>query len=190
MSEPYLITGLPRSRTAWMSVVATDEDSLCFHEPTAWLGQWDDIFPAIWHQRRDRRYVGIADHGLGFHLPEIMRRAAPRTLIIERPADEVNASLARLGLPASNFCDLLLEALDYHHPRIRRVDYSALRDADVVQSCLRWLMPNAAIELSRIARLQARNIQAAPDAIPKAMARSAEIVNFLPADVIRRLRTA
>jgi hypothetical protein len=174
-----------------MSVAAASgEGSLCFHEPTAWLDRWDDVFNAVWHDRKHHRYVGIADHGLGFHLPEIMRRADPRTLIIQRPVDEVNSSLARLGLPATNFCDLLRQALAYDHPRIMRVPYAALADSWVVLDCLRWLMPEEVINRSQIARLQARNIQAGPNAIPQAMARSAEMANFIPADVLKRLRVS
>jgi hypothetical protein len=188
MSEPYLITGLPRSRTAWMATAASGEGSMCFHEPTAWLDRWDDVFAAVWWDHPNYRYVGIADHGLGFHLPAIMRRASPRTLIIERPVDEVNASLARLGLPASNFCDLLQETLAYDHPCIMRVPYAVLADSWVVFDCLRWLMPEEVIDRSRIAHLQGRNIQAGPNAIPQAMARSAEVANFIPAEVLRRLR--
>lgn len=29
----FFITGLPRSRTAWMSVMLTNKDSICIHEP-------------------------------------------------------------------------------------------------------------------------------------------------------------
>lgn len=174
-----------------MAAAATLEDAICLHEPTRWLDRWDDIFRTVWHQRRDCRFIGIADHGLGFHLPEILRRAAPRTLIIDRPIAEVNASLTRIGLPATNFCDLLAEALDYDHPLIRRVPYADLTDTNTVVSCLEWLMPGASIDHKRTGWLQDSNIQADIDETLRiATTRASEIGKFIPRQVIDRLMVA
>ena len=136
MSEPFLITGLPRSRTAWMAEIATDGDMACHHEPMTWLNRWDDIFTRIWGVADGPRYMGISDHLLGFYLPEIMARSMPRTLIIERPIGEVRVSLERLGQRAEPFCTMLLAALAYAHPLILRVAYGDLRDTATVARCL------------------------------------------------------
>jgi hypothetical protein len=189
VSEPFLITGLPRSRTAWMAEVATFGRAVCFHEPMARLERWSEIF-ALWGAQSGACFVGIADHGLGFFLPEIMRRAAPRTLIIERPIEEVEASLDLIGVPGSRlFLELLSKALAYPHPRIGRVPYASLSDSNVVRYCLQWLMPGAPIDIDRIAAMQRENIQALEN-IQAGRQRAADIANFLPADVIARLRAA
>lgn len=188
MSQPFLITGLPRSRTAWMAEIAHSDRAVCFHEPMAHLARWDDVFGEIWGERWVRAFVGIADHGLGFHLPEIMRRAEPRTLIIERPIVEVEASLDLIGLLGSRlFLELLAAALAYQHPLIRRVPYASLADTSAVVECLQWLMPGAPIDAGRIAAMQGQNIQALENI---ERGRAADMANFLPADVVARLKGA
>lgn len=189
MTQPFLIVGLPRSRTAWLSTAATAERTICFHEPTAWLDRWEDIFDKVWMERASRDYVGIADHGLGFHLPEIIRRAGPRTLIVERPIAEVDASLARMGLPPSNFCALLHKALAYQHTLIRRVSYASLQSTSVVVACLRWLAPGARFDAERIMELQAMNVQVDLDAaLSNAARRVPDLHKLLPADVLAQVR--
>jgi hypothetical protein len=191
-SEAFLITGLPRSRTAWMAVAAMNDQSCCFHEPLRYLTRWEDVFDTVWRREYGYRYIGISDHGLGFHLQEIMRRMAPRTLIIERPLAEVNASLARLGLPPSNFCDILQERLAFQHPMIMRVNYLALTSSTVVMRCLRHLMPDAVLNHHHIPELQALNIQA--HEIGKVLeharrrGQAGDATALLGADVIARFR--
>ena len=187
--SPYLITGLPRSRTAWMAAAATIEGrSYCHHEPLRWLDQWDDLFSVIWNGRTSLEYLGVSDHGYGFFLPQIMDRRAPRTLIIERPVAEVEASLRALGLEPGNFCELLAQSLAYQHPRIRRVGYADLANTGVVVNCLEWLMPGLRINAARIEQMQAENIQAdTAAALRDARDRAGDIHNLMPADVLARL---
>ena len=186
MTVPLLITGLPRSRTAWLSVAATAHDSICHHDITQYLGQWQDIFP-FWRGAK-HTWTGIADHGLGFHLPEIIERANPRVLIVERPVGQVLASLDRIGIPgAERFCMLLGLALAYEHPNIRRVPYHMLTSTGAVVDCLGWLMPGARIDRERIDALQAMNIQADAGAAKQAAGRPDAAVLALGADVVERL---
>ena len=190
--SPYLITGLPRSRTAWMAAAATIEGrSLCHHEPLRWLDRWDDLFTVIWNGRTPLEYLGVSDHGYGFFLPEIMDRRAPRTLIIERPIHEVEESLRGIGLDGGNFCSLLAKSLAYQHPRIRRVAYADLENTGIVCNLLEWLMPGLPIDRGRIERMQGENIQADVQAALKdASDRQKDLANLMPADVIAKLRAA
>ena len=186
MTEPYLILGLPRSRTAWFAAAAMNDHSICYHEPTRTLTRWDDIF-SLWANSWFR-YTGISDHGLGFWLPEIMERAAPRTVIIDRPIAEVKASLNGIGLETGNFCELLAERLAFQHPRIMRTPYAALANPLVVLRCLQFLMPDAVLCLDRIRELQSLNIQADVSAtLALSQSRVRDVAAFLPADVLERL---
>lgn len=188
--EPFLITGLPRSRTAWMAAAAQNDKSVCLHEPTRYAAKWTDVFDIAW-ALKGFQYVGASDHGLGFHLPEIMARTAPRTLIIERPIDEVNASLARLGLPASNFCELLMEVLNTcRHPNILRVKYAHLESPEVVGHCLAHLMPDAKQSWERLFCLQRLNIQAQgiDDVVAAGLRRGAHGGALVPPHILDRLR--
>ena len=161
MSVPFLITGLPRSRTAWMARAASIPGrSFCVHEPLCWLPRWDWVFKDIWGYDHPFDFFGVSDHGFGFHLPAIMERLAPRTLIIERPIAEVEASWERLTRQsAGRFCEVLAEYLAFEHTQIKRVAYADLGDTDAVVACLEWLMPSVSVDRDRIDRLQRVNIQ-------------------------------
>jgi len=188
--DPFLITGLPRSRTAWLAAAAMNDHSICYHEPLQYFDRWDDVFTRIWGVRPDNgvRYIGVSDHALGFHLAAIMRRAAPRTLIVERPIADVKVSLARCGLQGTNFCALLQEALAFKHPNILRVSFAALESSDVVARCLAHLMPSAVISRARIEALQPLNIQAnVALSLQAAAARAGDVGALLGADVVARL---
>ena len=190
MTQYFLITGLPRSRTAWMAAACSAGGSVCLHEPCAALPRWDAVFESVWHQS-ELAFAGIADHLLGFHLPEIMERAAPRTLVIDRPAAEAKASMRRLGYDADLFCDLLADALRFDHPLVRRVAYSDLADSGAVRSCLQWLFPGEPVDRWRIERMQRVNIQGDPVAASVAAGRArGREADYLPAHVLARLRAA
>lgn len=159
MTEPFLITGLPRSRTAWMAVAATNASSICYHEPISTMPKWEDVFD-LW-SASPWPYTGISDSSLGFHLEKILAEIKPRTLVIERPVDEVESSLERILPAMSNYTALLVEYLTpfLDHPLVRRVPYAALEDSETVVECLRYLMPHADVSLVKIAELQRLNIQ-------------------------------
>ena len=122
MYEPFFITGLPRSRTAWWAVVTG-----AIHEPK--------IIPKPWG--------GVSDSGLGIFLPGMIHSFRPRTLIVERPKADVMASLkAYLRPVAMNWdnvsvqLDQLLTALSMESPLIKRVAFKDLNDLETVRECL------------------------------------------------------
>jgi hypothetical protein len=175
-----------------MAAAALNDKSTCIHEPLRYADAWEDVFDDVWAQH-EVQYVGASDHGLGFHLPAIMARIAPRTLVINRPVEEVNASLARLGLPASNICELLAEVLAAcHHPNIMRVRYADLASSDVVMRCLLHLMPEAKLSWSRIRTLQRLNIQAMniTEVIGEGIkrGRGGDMAALIPEHILRRIR--
>src|SRR5215472_13650222 len=77
----FLISGLPRSRSAWFAVATG-----ALHEPISREGYRDFVWPAG---------TGVADSGAGLWLAEIMDDFAPRVLIVERNVDEVIESIRR-----------------------------------------------------------------------------------------------
>lgn len=143
MSRPFFITGLPRSRTAWLSVVATNERAICYHEP----GECD--FPSaafLWTQPCTIPFIGIADAGLGMHLTRILAEIRPRVLIVDRPIMDVLESARRFSGKdvAPDLEERLIalhDALQVSHPFILRVDYNQLQDETVVRDALAWLTP-------------------------------------------------
>ena len=57
MPKRFFITGLPRSRTAWMAAFMTSGNAVCLHEPRNWAAMWN---------HDGAQHVGISDSGLGF----------------------------------------------------------------------------------------------------------------------------
>lgn len=156
----FLITGLPRCRTAWMAAVTTGERSICHHEPLNQMKHWRDVYD-LWG-RQEREYVGISDSCLGFHLGEILDVEGPRTLIINRPIPDVEASLIAAGLPiTTNYCELLSDFIRpfRSHPLVMNVTFEALSSIQVVLTCLEHLMPDLEPDEERVAELMDVNIQ-------------------------------
>lgn len=163
MTQPFLVTGLPRSRTAWLAaLVNTVPGAFCTHEPTQDWPAWGDCF-AAWRDGM-HAYTGFSDHALGFHLPEIVRGAAPRVLVIERDAASVERALARLlpGMPTARFLALLSDRLRAARglPGVKIVPYAALRHCSAAMDCLQHLLPGAAIDPGKVRALLHLNVQA------------------------------
>ena len=131
----FLISGLPRSRTAWFAVATG-----ALHEPLSRFGYWP-----IGVQ-------GISDSGAAIHLKRILTEGVgpanepPRTLIIERERAKVMQSLRRYvgGLPmdwskVDAYLDQALRGLAVESELIRRVSFDSLADVEVVRDCLAWL---------------------------------------------------
>lgn len=138
MSERFLITGLPRSRTAWFSLVCN-----CPHEPISRMGY--KRFRPLWADG-----TGVSDAGASLYLKEILADFAPRTLIIDRDMGEVMSSflayVSPLKIDTSALAKQLWSMRRYlagiESPLIKRVMYEDLNDLDVMKSCLAWLGVN------------------------------------------------
>lgn len=142
MTQPFLITGLPRSRTAWFALLCSGLQEICWHEPTQ-HGQWQDVCSGIWNCT-DAPFVGISDSALGFNLSNILLEYKPRTVIIDRKISDVSASLAKQGITG---IDRYLKALydilwaAHNHPYVKWVRYEDLDDQELIIECMDWLMP-------------------------------------------------
>jgi len=160
MSKPFFITGLPRSRTAWLALAATTDRSICFHEPLARMQEWQDV-SHLW-ANDVYEFVAVSDSGLGFHIDHILETSAPRTLIVERPVGEVTASLRAIGIDNPSYCKALAEYIERvrPHPLVRYVGFSDLADIKVVAECLRWLMPGLGVDMNKLEELSRLNVQA------------------------------
>ena len=143
---PFLVTGLPRSRTAWWSVVASTPYSVCLHEPAKDCKTFEEL-KELWLSLPV--YRGVSDSGLANQLGRILKEIEPRTLIVRRDPTEVIASFKRYwGTPiddrsVARYIAKAAASLDEHadHPLVKSVRFEALNDYDTAQECFRWLMP-------------------------------------------------
>lgn len=190
MAKPILIVGLPRSRTAWLSaVINLAPNAVCYHEPFLETATWRESL-RVWKSTR-YDHVGISDSGLGFHLAAIMDEFAPRVLVIDRPAHEVESSGAAVGLASvPGFCRLLLDRIApfRSHLAVKVVPFRALAETNVVRACLWHLMPGVQFDLDKIALFQHLNVQTDMRRIKRIIeARRDELPAMVGVDVIKAL---
>jgi hypothetical protein len=163
MAQSFIITGLPRSRTAWFAAVCnTIPEAICWHEPMAWCADWAALQRLL--DTSVYQYAGISDSLAGFHLSDLARATAARVLIVQRDPGQVAASLAGLfpGVDVPLFLAVLGGRLKRvgSDPSVRVVAYDDLTSARVVCGALRWLMPEATICAEKVAELNRLNVQA------------------------------
>ena len=143
----FLITGLPRSRTAWLSEFMCD----CIHEPVPDLDEIEQLTSVF------EKYQGVSDSAAGFWIEWILEHIKPRTVVVERPLEEVEKSLETLlpGLPKTNYCDLLLENFKKvkNHPLVMRVPFDSLSDTRVMQKVFWHLRPGDVFDEGRFLQM-------------------------------------
>lgn len=151
VNSRFWITGLPRSRTAWFAVAMRVAGHGCFHELTAEARTFAEF--------KERWTEGNSDSACGLHVERILAEIAPRTLVIERPVEDVALSLARLYGPRPGLLALLeslRDALSIAHPLIKRVAFSDLSDPEALTEAAEWLAPGSG---QAVASLADMNIQ-------------------------------
>ncbi len=91
---PFVVFGLPRSRTAWLSVFLTHKDWVCGHDLIAEINSASDL-----RQMLEQPNTGTVETGIGYAWP-LIRYWFPeaRFAVIRRPLAEVRASLLNQGL--------------------------------------------------------------------------------------------
>ena len=99
MGRPFFITGLPRSRTAWLANLFTHGDSFCWHEGVPRWGGLAGLQRAM--RLRTERFVGTADPSLLMcqDRARAMFPGATWILVARRP-EHVALSLDAMEVPA------------------------------------------------------------------------------------------
>jgi hypothetical protein len=89
----FVITGLPRSATAWLANWFTTDHSVCWHEALM-----DHSMEELLGFESDELF-GISETSLCTMDPLAVNALPVPKLVIHRPLDEVNRSLVDLGFP-------------------------------------------------------------------------------------------
>lgn len=143
----FMITGLPRSRTAWMANFFTAGKSFCFHEALT-LGNLDEVFGGV-----NKAYVGNSDSGIPFFADknnEIYSSA--RHVLIKRKKEEVAKSLQRLFTedvtPGLNAC---IEALERYEAEFKPfvVKFEDLHDEKIMRAIWEYCLPSESFDEER-----------------------------------------
>ena len=152
MSIPFLITGLPRSRTAWMAEFMTTASSVCFHEP---LRKMYDV-SGLSHKLMDdeHKFAGASDSGAGYFLPWILTNLQCPVVIIDRHIDEVDESMRGIGFSIRPALELLKKEINTYgdHPNVMRVKFENLHQLTTMQKIFWHLMPGEPFDEGRFER--------------------------------------
>lgn len=143
----FIVLGLPRSATTWLSVWLTTDHSLCLHDPFA-LG-----VPETW-PRDDRRF-GISCTG-AYLFPKWLRQFDCPIAIIERDAESCELSLRRAGLGSAAVA-ALRQRLDKTDGR--RFHFDDLWSEDTARDLWHFLLPQIPFDALRYHQLRETQIQ-------------------------------
>lgn len=102
----FFVFGMPRCRTAWLSVLLTGRDSFCFHEGTGLRATFAEYAEML--RARPESCVGDSSPALAEHMESLIAEfPEARFLIVRRPerdslrsfcaADSANAEALRVG---------------------------------------------------------------------------------------------
>jgi hypothetical protein len=107
MTNNFVITGMPRMRSAWFAAYLTQGDVLCYHEA---------IHSEETLQTAGYSHVGTADSGYILSPDWIEAAPAHKLVIVHRPVDDVVRSLKGIGQSDTRW---LLEAMG---PKLRQLE--------------------------------------------------------------------
>lgn len=142
-APPFLILGLPRSRTAWLARFLTYRDWHCGHEELLRCRSFDDL--RSWLAQPCTGSAETVAAPFWRLIPKLAPHA--RIVVVRRPVDEVVASLMRFGLfdaagltAAMRRAAAKLDQVEARLPGVLRVDYADLADeatcARLFEHCL------------------------------------------------------
>lgn len=163
-NRPFLVLGLPRSRTAWLSRFLTYDGWVCGHEEIRHMRSLDDV--KAWFSQPG---IGSAETAAAPWW-RLFSRFAPgvRIVVVRRPVDEVIESLRRLeGVDYDydalavhmRYLDKKLQQVTSRLKGVLSVDFSSLMKEDVCAEVFEHCLP-LKHDSAHWRRLAPQNIQA------------------------------
>lgn len=148
--NPFFIASLPRSRTAWLANFLTTGDSFCFHEPmnrTA-LSEYPRLLADT-----GKRYAGISDSLNSLIMEELIDFFPDaKVVVIRRPLEDVEASLAKLNFK----CPVLLRKIERELDRIIHAYKPLVVEFESFDPARIWkyLIPDIPLDRKRLKMLE------------------------------------
>lgn len=157
MGAPFLITGLPRSRTFWLSKVVSVDGVSCEHEPSLHMNGLEALYNYYDSRLQSYNYVGISDCMVSPMLDTILTIMPMPTLIVMRPPNEVVQSLLAAGLDPSRLSlGMSGIAKVLNHPLVKTIEYKNLHNSYKVRKAIQHVMPSLKITSNRIEDFQSK----------------------------------
>lgn len=178
MKTPFFITGLPRSRTAWLANLFTTDTTLCWHEPLEPISSLMAMAP-------EGRRIGVSDASLTSQFEALSNEfPSARWLYVQREEEAAMASLVRFIAPHVKTSPTGLKGYLKQHQacaarmktdaRVRVVRFEDLSDGAVMPGAWSWLLPEIRFPGQRWIMLCGLNVQQNRDAFRQRVAAKLE----------------
>lgn len=128
----FLVTGLPRSGTAWLANWFTTDHSVCWHDALM-----EYKFEELMARSADM-YFGCSETAICLMDPAVINDVPVKKLIVHRPLEEVNASLRAMGLPGW-MTETHVQNL--HSINGVHIQFKDLFEVDRFSAAHEWLVP-------------------------------------------------
>jgi hypothetical protein len=151
-ANAFLITGSPRCRAAWLSVLCSTANARCYYNPSYGFTDLSDLERL--YESDHYKFVGAADSVLALFLPQILDTIKPRTLIVYREPEK-----------RTRYTKQAFEAMEAvkNHPLVLCAPFEALAHKRVIQKLFWHLLPGEAFDEERYAQLEKMRITADPE---------------------------
>lgn len=170
MNRKFFVTGLPRSRTTWLSVFLDHAGMWCCHELRGrgeTITECRDLL-----ERRPEKIVGTVDSSFPFYADEIIMGFSepPKIIVIKADPQESYDSLVRAFPGYDHMMDALIQKtrdaiieLCRNHPHAV-IDINELDNVDVMASLWETLNPYSDFDVDRYRRLSEIKMNCMPEA--------------------------
>lgn len=168
MKSGFLITGLPRSRTAWLANLFSTGPVMCLHEPIVYVdGGLHGVRP--YAENLSAEVVGVSDSTIPLFWDTYEREWMPCPIVVvERQLEVCVASLStHTGVALDKLIPLLRELqerlvwLKREYPCLV-VPFEDLNSLDVLQNIWTYCVPSVEFNVERASALQHLNVQQIP----------------------------
>lgn len=156
--KPFFISGLPRTRTAWLSNLLTTDQTLCFHDT------------------RFFDYLLVNPRRVGFSGPELVTQfdeiaaafpEAPWVIVLRNKDEALNSFKLWAGdlLPQDDVLEIFWRNRAHavsglcKHPNVFTVSYEMMDDEIIAREMWAHLLPGIPFDLERWQLLKKLNVQ-------------------------------
>ena len=176
MNTPFFITGLPRSRTAWLANLLTHGRSFCLHDGT--LRGLPELIATMKTLGDSHAVVGDADSGLLFYVEELKQLfPKARWVFVKREPVAAQMSYKRhfngrdpYLLPGTDLVPLFRKLADQyaqarnmvHH---LEVPFERLDDVETVKAVWDWCLPHDPFDAVRAEQLLRLRVNIIPERV-------------------------
>lgn len=176
--KPFFITGLPRTRTAWLANLLTYGNSFCLHDGLM-QGGLAGLVAMLRTLGQSRSFVGDADSGLTFHAAELVQLFPDaRWLFIRRDPAKAEASYKKHfdgrdpyvspGASVSALFERLVKQCDHARtvvPKFAEIEFDTLNQPEALRRAWAWCVPGEPFCEERSAMLEPLQMNVMPEKV-------------------------